>query len=330
MATIKDVAKLAGVSVTTVSRYLNNHPYISEEKQAAIQQAMADLNYIQNSAATQLRSKKSNFIGILVSRLSNPFFTSLVDKIEQEVRQAGYYLMVMQTYDDTQAEQRMLSLLQQGVLAGLIMCSLEAPIQEVEAFSKYGPILLCNLSVRETHLPYISTDQRQGTYQAVKYIADKHYQSVAYCTGGSLSRHGHGDSRTQAFEMAIDQFQLTVKREWIFPSVHLIEDGRRVAEKLFELSDRPQVVFANSDEVAAGIVDYCYTHQLRIPEDLAVMGFDNQFYSGLLTTPLTTIDQPVQSLGKETSQYILALIEGIEYQVNHEVLEQKLIVRNSI
>lgn len=125
MATIKDVAKKAGLSVSTVSRYLNHHPYISEDKRKRIQAAMAELDYTPSSVATQLRSKKGTMIGILVSRIANPFFSHLVDSIEKSARSHGYNVLVMQTYDDKKAETNMLEMLKQQVIAGLIMCSIE-------------------------------------------------------------------------------------------------------------------------------------------------------------------------------------------------------------
>ncbi|MCY3034538.1 MULTISPECIES: LacI family DNA-binding transcriptional regulator [Aerococcus] len=329
MATIKDVARQAGVSVTTVSRYLNHHPYISEEKQNAIRAAMKELNYVQNSAATQLRSKKSNFIGLVVSRLSNPFFTELVDTIEHEARQAGYYLIVMQSYDDKEVEAHMLTLLQQGLLAGLILCAVESDVASLEKYTQYGPILLCNHEARESNLPQVYTNQEAGTYEALAYLADKGYRKIAYCTGGSLETRGHGDLRTRAFERAIVDFNFTVKREWIFPSTHTIKDGQDVGEKLFILKEQPEVVFSNSDEVAIGILSVCQKHHMNVPKDLAIMGFDNQVYSALVATPLTTIEQPIVSLGQEALKKMIALIEGTDYQVNQDKLKLRLIERAS-
>ena len=123
MATIKDVAKKAGLSVSTVSRYLNDHPYISDEKKKRIKAAMDELNYSPSMVATQLRSKKGTMIGILVSRITNPFFSYLVDSIEKNSKLLGYNVLVMQTYDDPAAELKMLEMLKQRVITGLIMCS---------------------------------------------------------------------------------------------------------------------------------------------------------------------------------------------------------------
>ena len=137
MATIKDVAKKAGLSVSTVSRYLNDHPYISDEKKKRIKDAMDELNYSPSMVATQLRSKKGTMIGILVSRITNPFFSYLVDSIEKNSKLLGYNVLVMQTYDDPAAELKMLELLKQQVITGLIMCSVEGNPDGIETYQEY-------------------------------------------------------------------------------------------------------------------------------------------------------------------------------------------------
>ncbi|KAA9300133.1 MULTISPECIES: LacI family DNA-binding transcriptional regulator [Aerococcus] len=329
MATIKDVARKAGVSVTTVSRYLNHHPYISEEKKEAIRDAMEELHYVQSSVATQLRSKKSNFIGLVVSRLSNPFFTELVDTIEHEARKAGYFLIVMQSYDDKEVEANMLKLLQQGLLAGLILCAIETDLKTLESYSQYGPILLCNHEAKGSNLPQVYTNQSTGTYEAFAYLANKGYRKIAYSTGGSLERQGHGDLRTQAFEQAIRDFNFIVKGEWIFPSTHTIADGQELAYKLLEMPNRPEAIFSNSDEVAIGILSVCQEQGIEVPKDLAIMGFDNQTYSALVQTPLTTIEQPISCLGQEALNKMLALIDGKDYQVKQDKLKLRLVERAS-
>ena len=331
MSTIKDVARLAGVSVSTVSRYLNNHPYISGDKKARIQKAMSDLDYAQNPTATLLRSKKSNFIGVLVSRISNPFFTALVDTIEQSARAINYNIIMMQTHDDKSAETRMLDLLKQGVLAGVIMCAIESDISEIEPYLKYGQIVLCNIKVENSSIPQIYTDQGEITYNTIKYFNTKGYRKFAYCTGGSLANKSHGNMRNKAFEQAIDDLNLEVRKDWIFNNTHTIEDGEHVADKIIKLpvNCRPKIVFSNSDEVASGILKKLQQHRLKIPQDIAIIGFDNQPYSEILSVPLTTIEQPIHGLGNEALHLIHSLIKNEQYEVDYQKLEMKLLVRDS-
>lgn len=331
MATIKDVAKRAGLSVSTVSRFLNDHPYISEDKRKRIQAAMDELNYTPSSVATQLRSKKGTMIGILVSRITNPFFSYLVDAIEKEAKQKGYNVLVMQTYDDARSEVKMLEMLKQQVISGLIMCSIEGDPSVIEDYRAYGPIILCNERIPSSGIPQIYTDQRQATYEACEYLIKKGYRKIAYCTGGSLTRGGHGNERTEGFEQALQDHQLPMRIDWIFKQIHNIDDGKQVAKQLLELPEdrRPDAIFTSSDEVASGILAEYLAAGRSVPQDLAIIGFDNQPFTEMLAVPLTTIAQPVEPLGREATRALIAQLTQQDYQIDHQQLHLKLIIRES-
>lgn len=332
MATIKDVAKKANLSVSTVSRYLNEHPYISEEKKKRIKQAMEELNYTPSSIATQLRSKKGNMIGILVSRITNPFFAYLVDAIEKQSKKQGYNVLIMQTYDDQHAEMKMLEMLKQKIITGLIMCSIEGSPLLIESYQEFGPIVFCNEEVPEVSIPKVVTDQEKATYDAIHYLMSKNYRKIAYCTGGTLTTDGHGKLRTKGFERGILEQKLKLKKEWIFQQVHTIEDGHDVARKISQLpkANRPDAIFTNSDEVAMGVLEFMLQNQLKVPEDLAIIGFDNQPFTSILAVPLTTIDQPIAALGTESTKLLISLIEKTDYQIDQSQLELTLIERKSV
>ncbi len=332
MATIKDVAKKANLSVSTVSRYLNNHPYVSEEYKKRIKAAMEELNYTPSSIATQLRSKKGTMIGILVSRITNPFFSYLVDAIEKQAKHQGYNVLIMQTYDDHDAEMKMLEMLKQQVITGLIMCSVEGDPQVIESYQEYGPIIFCNEYIPESQIPSVATNQEQATYDAIQCLIKKGYQKIAYCTGGTLTAKGHGKERTKGFDRALLEQRLSIRKEWIFQQIHTIDDGRKVAKKLLKLQQdqRPEAIFTNSDEVAMGILEAVLQAGYSVPEDLAVIGFDNQPFTSMLAVPLTTIEQPISALGIESTKLLISLIKGKKYRVDQTQLKLNLIQRESV
>lgn len=332
MATIKDVAKEAGLSVSTVSRYLNDHPYISEDKKSRIKEAMRVLDYTPSSIATQLRSRKSKTIGVIVSRITNPFFSYLVDAIEKKAVQSGYRVLIMQTYDELEAEKNCLEMLKQQVVSGLIMCSVESDIEAIKDYQKFGPIVLCNEKVTDMTIPQVVTDQEQATFEGIEYLIEKGYKKIAYCTGGNFEVDGHGSTRTKGFERAITLNKQTFNKKWIFQRVHTISDGRKIVNQLSQLptNQKPDAIFANSDEVASGIISEMLDLGYQIPLDLAVIGFDNQPFTSMLSIPLTTIEQPVEALGIESTNLLLSLIDGKKYQINDNKLKLKLIERESV
>lgn len=211
------------------------------------------------------------------------------------------------------------------------MCSIEGDSKIIEAYREYGPIVLCNEQIPGSVLPQVYTDQEAASFEATDYLIKKGYQKIAYCTGGTLTRGGHGNSRTEGFERALSTHQLSMKIDWIFKQVHTIEDGKQVADKLLSLPEDhcPDAVFTSSDEVASGILERYLEKGKRVPEDLAIMGFDNQPFTGMLAVPLTTIAQPVEALGKESTNWLIAKMEEKDYQLDETELALKLIIRKS-
>lgn len=244
----------------------------------------------------------------------------------------GYNVLIMQTYDDKHAEIKMLEMLKQQVLAGLIMCSVEGDPAVIESYREFGPIVLCNEQIPSTTIPQVYTNQEKATYDAINFLIKKGYRKISYCTGGSLTQGGHGNARTRGFEKAITENQLQMKIDWIFKQVHTIKDGQEIAKKILALppENRPDAIFTSSDEVASGILQIMMGAGKKIPEDLAIMGFDNQPFTAMLTVPLTTISQPVEALGKEATNLLMAHLDGINYQIDHSELNLELIIRESV
>lgn len=331
MATIKDVAKKAGLSVTTVSRFLNNHPYISDEKKQRIELAMQALDYVPNAIAVSLRANKTFTIGVLVSRITNPFFAYLVDTIEREAKSHGYTVFIVQTYDDSYAELSLLERLKQKQLDGLIMCSVESSPETLNYYHQFGTIVLCNESFPDVNIPQISTNQAEITYQAIRYLVQQGAKKIAYCTGGLFRGNSHGSSRNQGFKQAMAEANLPIFPELIFRQVHTIADGKQVATQLLTLPDAdfPDAIFAGSDEVASGLISVFTQAKRSVPQNLRIIGFDNQPFAEMLSVPLTTIAQPVEALGQEAVRLLMANLNGKVYQVDQSRLNLTLVLRQS-
>ncbi|WP_342387846.1 LacI family DNA-binding transcriptional regulator [Salinicoccus bachuensis] len=332
IANIKDVANKAGLSVTTVSRYLNDHPYISDEKKKKIQKAMEELDYAPSTLATQLRSNRGKTIGVLVSRITNPYFAYLVDAIEKKVKQGGYHLLIMQTYGDKQEEINTLNMLKEKTISGVIMCSVENDFRTIESYTKYGPIVAAaQTDFKSNSLHFIMTNQEQATYDAIKFLIRKGHTRIAYSTGGDFTENSHGAYRNRGYLKALEDAGIQFNKEWVFTDNHTIEDGMAIAIRLSKLveSRRPKAIFAGSDEVAIGIIQKLEELNIHVPKDMAVMGFDNQPFSALAKVPITTVAQPVGALGQQAAELIASMLEETEYEVDQSQLKLKIIERES-
>lgn len=329
MASIEDVAKKAKVSVTTVSRTLNDHPYVSDKTKKKIYKAMEDLNYYPNNVAQQLRGKGSKMIGVIISYITNPFFAYLVDAIETTALELGYHLVVMQTRGNQAMEKFYIEMVQKKQLDGIIITNLEDATKEVTALIEEGKIVLCNRFIGNEKLPVIHIDEAEASYKGTEYLIEQGHTNIAFCTGNVMNPQDH---RFRGFLKALEDHQLAFNEEWFFPRTLGINGGKNFVQWLVEHpDDRPTAVFSNGDEVAAGMISEARKHQIRVPEDLAVLGFDDQPMAVLTSPEITTIRQPIQQMGEYATKVLIAKIEKKEIDwLEIPDLKTELIIRESV
>lgn len=329
MATILDVAKLSGQSKTTVSRVINNHPYVSDKKRELVLKAMEELGYIPNPSARRMRGQLTTTLGVIVPRIVNPFFSYLLNSIEQSAYNNGYQVVMGQSNEDKEKELAFLNLLKTKQVDGIIMTSIENDWEIIEPYTKYGPILLCNDYINQDKAPMIRLDQTKGAYLGAKHLVEKGHVKIAYCTGGLFDVDGKGKDRNQGFQKALKEAGVKINPKWIFVDQHTIEDGKQVLKQLNVMEDRPTAIFTGSDEIAAGIIMEAKEQGLNIPGDLAVVGFDDQPIAEIMDPKITTIRQPVDKMGQKSVEVMIEMLENPEHRVKSYQLPIDLIIRQS-
>jgi DNA-binding LacI/PurR family transcriptional regulator len=329
MPTIKDVAQLSGISKTTVSRVINNKGYVSEEKKALVLKAMEELEYYPNLAARRLRGQLTTTIGVIVPKITNPFFSYLVDAIEEAAYEKGYQVLIFQSNEDPKKELTFLNLLKTKQVDGVIMTSVENDWTKVKSFIKHGPIVFCNVYIEKSTVPTVRLNQYQGTYDGIKHLIERGHRKIAYCTGGFFKKEGKGKERNQGYQKALEEAGISINLNWIFVNQHSIEDGKQVLRKILEMEEKPTAVFTGSDEVASGMVAEASVHGIRIPDDLAIMGFDDQPIARVVSPKLTTIKQPVDRLGEKAVEIIIDELNNAQSLDQYYELPIELIIRQS-
>ncbi|SER92623.1 LacI family DNA-binding transcriptional regulator [Salipaludibacillus aurantiacus] len=328
MATIKEVAAKSGLSPTTVSRVINNHPYVDDAKRKKVMQAMEDLGYVPNSSARRLRGQRTNTIAVIISRIVNPFFSHLVDAMELIAGEKGYQLILCDSRLDKDRELRHLELLKAKQVDGIILASLQNEWKAIEPFTKYGPVISCNEYDTNAQMPVIRCDQVYGGYIATKHLIEKGHTKIAYAGGADriqLTR----DRKTGVFK-ALKEHGLSIPEEWMFPSFYGIEDGKNIFQRIYAMENRPTAIFAGGDEVAAGIIQEAKRFNYRIPEDLAVIGYDNQPIADLINPGITTIEQPMKLMGTRAMEMMVDMIAyNRKVTYKKEILPLQLVVRQS-
>ncbi|MDT3394733.1 MAG: LacI family transcriptional regulator [Bacillota bacterium] len=326
VAKIEDVAKKTGYSITTISRAINNHPYVSEKAKAKIFKAMRELNYYPNNIAQQFRGQGTKMIGVVISFITNPFFSYLVDAIEQYLSSKGYQVVILQTLESSEKELQYIEMLQKKQLDGLIMANLENDNDEVKQLISEGKIVLCNRYLGSEELPVIHIDEESAAYDATEYLIKKGYTQIAFCTGGIRNKNDH---RFIGFSNALNDAGLTFNDALFFSGMRTIEDGNLwINDRVKENKLLPDAVFANGDEVAAGMLKGAQLNQLKVPRDLAIMGFDDQPIAALLSPTLTTIHQPIKLMGEYTAQVLLANING-DQAPESPIFKAELVIRET-
>ncbi len=334
MATISDVAKLSGLSVSTVSRVINNKPHVSEVKRQKVQEAMDALGYSPLQAARQMRGSGSGNIAVVVPTITNSFFAQLVDSIERTCSKYSYRTLIMQTYGEQTGEEEALNLLRMQHADGAILCAIENPWDLIKGYTQYGKLVACNEYNDDRETSMICAKQYDGFRKATEYLLQKGHRRIAYCTGArALVLQPEGldidSDRYRGYVEALSANGAVADPVQMLTRIHTLEDGRKAMHQLLELSERPDAVIAGSDEVAAGMVIEGLSCGVKIPEDIAVMGVDDQLLASCIQIPLTTIRQPVVKEGElAAKEMVRQLRDGAEDAVRKE-LELELVIRQS-
>ncbi|KRM71357.1 LacI family DNA-binding transcriptional regulator [Lacticaseibacillus brantae] len=335
MATISDVAKLAGVSVSTVSRIINNKPHVSPRKAALVADAMTKLGYSPLQAARQMRGSGSQTIAVTVPYITNPFFSELVAAIERTADERSYKTVIVQTFGQKSHELNALEFLKTNQVDAVIMCAIENDWDLIKQYSQYGLIGVCNEYVADPDVLMVHADQESGMYAGTKYLLNRGYRKLAFCTGQQDIRFNDNiedlnSDRYRGYLRALREFDLEPSVEWQFTDVSTIADGQRVLQRIASMKDRPDAVIAGSDQVAAGIIAEAQTLQLKVPQELAVLGFDDQPLSQVVAQPLTTIHQPIHEIGDAIANMVADELEGDTIDTRQVIMPLSVVVRQSV
>ncbi|MEO2077275.1 MAG: LacI family DNA-binding transcriptional regulator [Bacillus sp. (in: firmicutes)] len=321
MTNIRDLAKMAGVSVTTVSRVLNHHPYVSEEKRKAVLEAIEQTNYQQNINAVHLSMGKTFLVGVVVPYIDHPYFSLLLKGMASEALENNYKLVLFQTNYVESRELEALQMLKQKQIDALIICSRKTRWTTISDYLTFGPIILCE-DTRGRPVSSTFVDHYKSFMTALDYLFEKGHRNLGYCIGRISGRNSF--YRENAFKDFVTKHDLPFNPAHIFDHCLHFEDGERVIERIGGMAAPPSALLVTSDEVAAGIVTCAQTRGISIPDDLALIGFNNQPIAKMMN--ITTMEIPLVEIGKKL------FLQGINtgQQVSHQEIPVTLIERNTV
>ena len=324
MATIVDVARLAGVTPTTVSRVINNRGYISEKTKKRVHEAMDELGYQPNEIARSLTKQKSNTIGVIVPHISHPYFAKLISNLENEASKKDYKVILCNSKEKAEKEKQYLDMCKSNRVAGIIICSGNVESNKINTGGI--PVVLLEKNFEEGKLG-IQCDNYQGGKLATEHLIECGCKKILHLSG-VIDEEMPADNREKAFidVCSKNEIEYFIKK-YDIDTYNQMNYYDYIKAALNEI-EGVDGIFASSDLIAAQVIQVCNEIKIRIPEDIKLVGFDDVDISQLTTPRITTVHQPIKEMARLSIELIDAKYNNIE--VNEKtILPIKLIIRES-
>jgi LacI family sucrose operon transcriptional repressor len=316
MATLIHVAERAGVSVTTISRMLNNRANVSEKTRKKVMAAMKELDYYPNEIAQSLTKKKSNFIGLIVPSAKNFFYSQVIEYTEYYAVRKGYKLLLCISNHEPAKELEYFGMLKANKVAGIIIAS---RTQNLQDYLNIDSPLISIDRIISSNIPSISSDNYHGGTLAAMHLIDKECKSLAYISGSSdlefeANKRYFGFRDTCISNKVTPPLFLDATEERFFSM-----DYQEIVAELFETSPHVDGIFTSNDIIAAQIIQYCRKHKISIPEKVKLIGYDDTDLALLCTPSLSTIHQPIKEI-------CCHAVEGIYQQSIDGIIPENLVL----
>lgn len=326
MANIQQVAERAGVSVATVSRVLNNITSVSPKTRIKVENAIKELNYAPSMLGRNLRNSESRLLLVLIPSISNPFYTEIIKGIENIAIINHYNILLCETDSNPQRENIYFNMVKNKLADGIISMDPAVNMQKLNELAENHAIILCSEYDEGDSIPYVTIDSELAAYHAVKHLIKLGHEKVALINADEKFLYTR--QRRKGYERALKEFGLPIRDEWIYNTDDLdFEHGVHAMRMLLQLKERPTAVFAVSDTLAIGALKEINAQGLKVPDDIAVVGFDKISFSNMTNPTLTTVAQPMYKMGCTAANMLINSIKG--NKVESVVLEHELVIRES-
>ncbi len=329
-ATIKDVAKKAGVAHTTVSRALRGSPLISPATTDRIQQIASEMGYHPSAAARSLKTNRSQTLGVIVSAIDDPFFSEILQGIDDVAQERGYSLFIAASQRSQQRERHIVRTMREQRVDGVILCSTPfSSEQSKQLRADEIPLVVINNQSAEDYRYSIYHDDLDGSCQVMRHLSELGHERIAYLGYPHSGRTNA--QRLQGYRGEMAAAGLTILDGYeVYAQTSDPAGGQAAANQILALSPRPTAVFCYNDMLAIGLLRGLQDAGLRVPEDISLAGFDNITISAFTTPPLTTLDQPKRTIGTQAAHLVLGLLEGVDNaSPKIQTLKGTLLVRRS-
>lgn len=327
---MKDVARLAGVSTSTVSHVINNNRFVSDQVREKVEQAIRSLNYAPSALARSLKINQTRTIGMLLTASNNPFYSEVVRGVENSCYERGYSLILCNTEGDEERMNRSLETLLQKRVDGLLIMCTETHLPSADILNRYPsiPMVMMDWAPFEGRGDIIQDNALLGGEMATQHLIDRGYRRIA-CIAGPLDKTP-ARLRLDGFQKAMSNSGLPVPAGYVVDGDFEFQGGFNAMNQLLTLDPLPEAVFTSNDAMAVGVYHALFQAGLRVPQDIAVMGYDNIELARYLTPPLSTVHQPKDELGELAIDTLIHRMSDPDASQQTLVLTPELVERGSV
>ena len=332
--TIYDIAGRLGISPTTVSRALNNHKAVNEQTKQRIFKEAKEMGYRSNIFASNLRSKRTNTIGVIVPRLNSPFQSSAIAGMEKIANESGFNLVISQSLESLEKEIANVQMMFNSRVDGLLVSLVDDPdnIQHFQPFIDKGiPLLFYDRVAHQAGCTGVIIDNVQAAYDATSHLIEQGCQNIVHVLGNpTINVYAN---RLKGYRYALLDHDLPYLPENVIYSDLSEESGELIVQKLIKMKNRPDGLFVSNDSCAASCINFLKQEGIKVPADIAVVGFNNDMISRLMEPKLSTINYPGFEMGEVAMKSIVNHLNGLLGEIllntNTTTLRSELIIRES-
>ena len=322
MANIQDVAKLARVSIATVSRVLNGTAYVDAEVATRVRAAVEELQYQPSRAARTLRGSHSTIIGLLITDIQNPFFTSLVRGVEDMAQRNGYSIILCNSDEDPHKERQYIEVLCAERVAGAIVVPTRENQRPFKLFQEHSiPVVAVDRRVKDSAIDVVLVDNLRGAREATAHLLANGYQRIGMISGPAVTTSGR--ERLEGYRQALHEAGIAYDPTLVRSGSFKERSGQQLAHELLDLETPIEALFVANNLMTLGALAALNERKLRIPEDIAVVGFDEMPWATLGSVSLTTVTQPVYDIGSTAA---LRLFQRLQNKNASAITRQEIVL----